>query len=258
MTAAATEKKLPVSRLSIEPQNLLSIESLSVNDINAILDLAEYYVVQNRRKSQTNALLKGLVMVNMFLENSTRTRLSFEMAAKRLGADVVNLTTEGSSIKKGESFIDTLKTVNAMRPDLFVIRHVEPAGPNRVALGLDIASEPLRRHAALLAADTRTACLTAPVQLVQGSGTDRTGFLMLLPLAATPDGQVPGWVFAPLRARDLLAGLPVPRGHLQLSLTDVTDGNAEKITDVTDVWTFARDLSSRDPNWKLVATEAGQ
>ncbi len=125
MTAAATEKKTHVSRLAIERQHILSIETLSVSDINAILDLAEYYVVQNRRKSQTNALLKGLVMVNMFLENSTRTRLSFEMAAKRLGADVVNLTTEGSSIKKGESFIDTLKTVNAMRPDLFVIRHAE-------------------------------------------------------------------------------------------------------------------------------------
>ncbi|MDE1153120.1 MAG: aspartate carbamoyltransferase catalytic subunit [Micavibrio sp.] len=120
---AQPEKKMHVSKLAINHRDLLSLETLSVDEINAILDLAEYYVVQNRRKSQTNALLKGLVMVNMFLENSTRTRLSFEMAAKRLGADVINMTVEGSSIKKGESFIDTLKTVNAMRPDLFVIRH---------------------------------------------------------------------------------------------------------------------------------------
>jgi aspartate carbamoyltransferase catalytic subunit len=120
---AQPQKKTPVSKLAIPHKHLLSVENLGADDIAAILDLAEYYVVQNRRRSQTNVLLKGLVMVNMFLENSTRTRLSFEMAAKRLGADVINMTTEGSSIKKGESFVDTLKTVNAMRPDMFVIRH---------------------------------------------------------------------------------------------------------------------------------------
>ncbi|MBI1216639.1 MAG: aspartate carbamoyltransferase catalytic subunit [Alphaproteobacteria bacterium] len=122
---AQPQKKTAVSKLTIPHKHLLSVENLAADDITAILDLAEYYVVQNRRRSQTNALLKGMVMVNMFLENSTRTRLSFEMAAKRLGADVINMTTEGSSIKKGESFIDTLKTVNAMRPDMFVIRHGE-------------------------------------------------------------------------------------------------------------------------------------
>ena len=123
MTAATAQAlKTPVSKLAIPHKHLLSIEHLTRDDIQSILDLSEYYVVQNRRRSQTNAMLKGLVMVNLFLENSTRTRLSFEMAAKRLGADVINMTAEGSSIKKGESFIDTLKTLNAMRPDLFVIR----------------------------------------------------------------------------------------------------------------------------------------
>lgn len=120
--AAPAPEKKSVSKLSIPHKHILSIENLSTEDINTILDLSEYYVVQNRRRSQTNALLKGLVLVNLFLENSTRTRLSFEMAAKRLGADVINMTEEGSSIKKGESFIDTLKTLNAMRPDMFVIR----------------------------------------------------------------------------------------------------------------------------------------
>jgi aspartate carbamoyltransferase catalytic subunit len=116
-------QKTPVSKLMIPQKHLLSIEHLTREDILTILDLSEYYVVQNRRRSQTNALLKGLVMINVFLENSTRTRLSFEMAAKRLGADVINMTIEGSSMKKGESFTDTLKTINAMRPDLFVLRH---------------------------------------------------------------------------------------------------------------------------------------
>lgn len=129
----AHAQKTPVSKLAIPHKHLLSIESLSREDIITILDLSEYYVVQNRRKSQTNALLKGLVLVNLFLENSTRTRLSFEMAAKRLGADVINMTVEGSSIKKGESFIDTLKTLNAMRPDLFVIRASEEGSAETAA-----------------------------------------------------------------------------------------------------------------------------
>ncbi|TAL29659.1 MAG: aspartate carbamoyltransferase catalytic subunit [Alphaproteobacteria bacterium] len=129
----AQPQRTPVSKLSIPHKHLLSIEALSREDINTILDLSEYYVVQNRRKSQTNALLKGLVLVNLFLENSTRTRLSFEMAAKRLGADVINMTVEGSSIKKGESFIDTLKTLNAMRPDLFVIRAGEEGSAEKAS-----------------------------------------------------------------------------------------------------------------------------
>ena len=129
----AQPQKTPVSKLAIPHKHLLSVESLSKEDIVTILDLSEYYVVQNRRKSQTNALLKGLVLVNLFLENSTRTRLSFEMAAKRLGADVINMQVEGSSIKKGESFVDTLKTLNAMRPDLFVIRAAEEGSAERAS-----------------------------------------------------------------------------------------------------------------------------
>lgn len=115
--------KKTVSKTMIASRDLIGIETLPAEDISTILDLADYYVVQNRRKSLTNGLLKGQVMINMFLENSTRTRLSFEMAAKRLGADVINMTADGSSLKKGESFSDTLKTLSAMRPDLFVIRH---------------------------------------------------------------------------------------------------------------------------------------
>lgn len=115
-------EKKPVARLRIPHHDLLGIDNLSAEDITTILDLADHYVVQNRRRSLTGALLKGMVIVNLFLENSTRTRLSFDMAAKRLGADVINMTTDGSSILKGESLTDTLKTINAMRPDLVIIR----------------------------------------------------------------------------------------------------------------------------------------
>ena len=129
--------KKPVSKTLLDQADLLGIDTLSVADINAVLDLAEFYVVQNRRKSQTNALLKGMVMVNLFLENSTRTRLSFEMAAKRLGADVINMSAEGSSLKKGESFTDTLKAINAMLPDILVIRHAEEGAALKAAEVLD-------------------------------------------------------------------------------------------------------------------------
>ena len=114
--------KKPVSKLRLRHHDLLGVAPLKAEDITDILDLSEHYVVQNRRKSQTQALLKGLVLFNLFLENSTRTRLSFELAAKRLGADVINMSAEGSSIQKGETLLDTLKTVNAMRPDIAVIR----------------------------------------------------------------------------------------------------------------------------------------
>jgi aspartate carbamoyltransferase catalytic subunit len=124
MTAATIvtpRRTSPKQRLSVS--DLVDIQSLSDDDIALILDLADHYVVQNRRKSFTSALLKGVVLLNVFLENSTRTRLSFEVAAKRLGADVINMVVDGSSLKKGESFTDTLLTLNALRPDAMVLRH---------------------------------------------------------------------------------------------------------------------------------------
>ena len=138
---AQTEKiqtgKKPVSKIRIPQFDLLGIDQLGPEDITAILDLAEYYVVQNRRRSHTHTLLKGHVLVNLFLENSTRTRLSFDMAAKRLGADVINMSMDGSSILKGESFTDTLRTINAMRPDIVVIRDRGEGSAEEAALRLD-------------------------------------------------------------------------------------------------------------------------
>jgi aspartate carbamoyltransferase catalytic subunit len=104
-------------------RHLLGIESLSPAEINAILDLADTYVTQNRQIDKKSASLRGRTLINMFFEDSTRTRTSFELAGKRLGADVINMSVSGSSIKKGETLIDTAMTLNAMHPDLLVVRH---------------------------------------------------------------------------------------------------------------------------------------
>ncbi len=125
--------------------DLTGIDALARQDISSIFDLAESYI-----GAKTSAQLKGLALINLFLENSTRTRISFEMAAKRLGADVINMSAEGSSIKKGESFIDTLKTLNAMRPDIFVIRHSEEGSAAKAAEIMDCpvinAGDGIREH----------------------------------------------------------------------------------------------------------------
>jgi len=101
---------------------------LSAGDLNApqaadLLDLAEAFVAFNRQTSKSLDLLKGRTLMNLFFENSTRTQSSFEIAGKRLGADVVNMSPRTSSITKGETLIDTAVTLNAMRPDLLVVRH---------------------------------------------------------------------------------------------------------------------------------------
>lgn len=91
--------------------------------ISALLDLADGFVALNRQTAKTLDLLKGRTLVNLFFENSTRTQSSFELAGKRLGADVVNMSPRTSSIAKGETLLDTAATLNAMKPDLLVVRH---------------------------------------------------------------------------------------------------------------------------------------
>jgi len=104
-------------------RHLLGIEGLSRADIEAVLDLADTYVALNRRPDKRADALAGLTQINMFFEASTRTQASFELAGKRLGADVMNMGLAASSIKKGETLIDTAMTLNAMHPDLLVVRH---------------------------------------------------------------------------------------------------------------------------------------
>lgn len=108
---------------SIGQANLLGIEGLSVFQINKLLDLAERYVNQNRTDHKKIDLLQGKTIINLFFENSTRTRTSFELASQRLGADVISITASSSSIKKGETLIDTAMTLNAMHPHALVVRH---------------------------------------------------------------------------------------------------------------------------------------
>ena len=109
--------------MTFRQKHLLGIEPLHPEEIRTILDLADQYVDFNRGSSKHADTLAGLTQINMFFENSTRTQASFELAGKRLGADVMNMAMQASSIKKGETLIDTALTLNAMHPDLLVVRH---------------------------------------------------------------------------------------------------------------------------------------
>ena len=104
-------------------RHLLGIEGLSPSDIEVLLGLAEEAVAVSRQVEKKKATLRGRTQINLFFEASTRTQASFELAGKRLGADVMNMSVSSSSIKKGETLIDTAMTLNAMRPDLIVVRH---------------------------------------------------------------------------------------------------------------------------------------
>ncbi len=107
----------------ISGRHLLGIAQLTPAEIVAILDLSEDYVSLNRRRDKHLDRLHGLTQVNLFFETSTRTQASFELAGKRLGADVMSMAVEASSMRKGETLIDTAVTLNAMHPDLLVVRH---------------------------------------------------------------------------------------------------------------------------------------
>jgi aspartate carbamoyltransferase catalytic subunit len=117
--------------------DLLTIDSLSDADISAILDEGERWALFNRQPRRASERLAGLTLINAFFENSTRTLLSFEIAGNRLGAQVVTMQVEQSSIKKGETLEDTARTLNAMRPDALVIRHMEKGAPARLAAIMD-------------------------------------------------------------------------------------------------------------------------
>ncbi|MEE8274861.1 MAG: aspartate carbamoyltransferase catalytic subunit [Alphaproteobacteria bacterium] len=111
------------SPIDFPHRHLLGIEGLSRDEINLLLDVAESYVALNRRADKKSSVLRGQTVINLFFESSTRTRTSFELAGKRLSADVINMSAGTSSIKKGETLIDTAMTLNAMHPDVLVVRH---------------------------------------------------------------------------------------------------------------------------------------
>lgn len=104
-------------------RHLLGIQGLTAGEISYLLDLSDSYVDQNSRPGRKLDTLRGRTIINLFFENSTRTRTSFELAAKRLGADVINMQVASSSVAKGETLIDTAMTLNAMHADVLVVRH---------------------------------------------------------------------------------------------------------------------------------------
>jgi aspartate carbamoyltransferase catalytic subunit len=120
-------------------RHLLGIKDLSRSDIETILELAETYVDLNRGPAKGAEALRGLTQINMFFENSTRTQASFELAGKRLGAVVMNMGLAASSVKKGETLIDTAMTLNAMHPDLLVVRHPHSGAVNLLASKVNCA-----------------------------------------------------------------------------------------------------------------------
>src|SRR6202451_2785256 len=118
-------------------RHFISASDLDRVALGDLLDLADGFVALNRGKSKKLDLLKGRTLVNLFFENSTRTQSSFEIAGKRLGADVVNMSPRSSSMAKGETLIDTAVTLNAMRPDLLVVRHPSSGAASLLAQKVD-------------------------------------------------------------------------------------------------------------------------
>ncbi|MCV2874680.1 aspartate carbamoyltransferase catalytic subunit [Rhodobacteraceae bacterium XHP0102] len=119
--------------MSFRQNHLLGIETLAPDEIVTVLDLADRYAELERGDDKHGDALQGLTQINMFFEASTRTQASFELAGKRLGADVMNMAMAASSLKKGETLIDTALTLNAMHPDLLVVRHPHSGAVNLLA-----------------------------------------------------------------------------------------------------------------------------
>jgi aspartate carbamoyltransferase catalytic subunit len=118
-------------------RHLLGVEGLLAPDIVALLDLADVAVEVSRQVEKKRTTLRGRTQINLFFESSTRTQSSFELAGKRLGADVMNMSVANSSVKKGETLIDTAATLNAMRPDIIVVRHHQAGAVHLLARKVD-------------------------------------------------------------------------------------------------------------------------
>ncbi|VAV90462.1 Aspartate carbamoyltransferase [hydrothermal vent metagenome] len=114
---------MPSQNYDFAKPHLLGIAGLNRPEVESLLDLADTYVEQGRLANKTSDKLSGLTQINLFFEPSTRTQSSFEIAGKRLGMDVINMAVKSSSVAKGETLIDTAITLNAMHPDLLVVRH---------------------------------------------------------------------------------------------------------------------------------------
>ncbi|WP_174214247.1 aspartate carbamoyltransferase catalytic subunit [Erythrobacter sp. KY5] len=137
MPTSSAADRFPAGRLAFPHRDLTGIGQLERHEILYLLDQAAQWVELNRQRTKHTELLSGLTIINAFFENSTRTLLSFEIAGKRLGADVVNMHAAQSSVKKGETLIDTAITLNAMRADAIVIRHGSSGATQLIADKVD-------------------------------------------------------------------------------------------------------------------------
>ena len=124
-------EKNKILKLSIK--NLQSIKDLTVQDIENIINTAKLFKNNNKEQNKSIPILSGRTIINLFFEPSTRTLISFEIAAKRLGADIINMNIEGSSLRKGETLSDTADTLNSMNPDLVIIRHSISGAINEIS-----------------------------------------------------------------------------------------------------------------------------
>jgi aspartate carbamoyltransferase catalytic subunit len=118
-------------------RHLLGIDGLSPQDVLGLLDLSEQAIEVSRQVEKKRSTLRGRTLINLFFEASTRTQSSFELAGKRLGADVMNMSVATSSVKKGETLVDTAMTLNAMRPDIIVVRHAQAGAVHLLAKKVD-------------------------------------------------------------------------------------------------------------------------
>ena len=131
---AQTKKAIKISQ-----KHLLGIQDLSISDVKIILDEAKEFISLNKSKNKKLDILRGKTQINLFFEPSTRTQSSFELAGKRLGADVMSMNITNSAIKKGETLIDTAMTLNAMHPDIIVIRHQDSGACNLLSQKVNCA-----------------------------------------------------------------------------------------------------------------------
>ena len=127
------------SAIKSSPKHLLGIQNLSIIEAKEILNEAKEFIKLNRSKSKKLDILRGKTQINLFFEPSTRTQSSFDLAGKRLGADVMSMNMSNSAQKKGETLIDTAMTLNAMHPDLIVIRHQDSGAPNLLSQKVNCA-----------------------------------------------------------------------------------------------------------------------
>ena len=135
--SSKTNIKLKRSKNIFKKIHLVETADLTKKEIEHILDESKKYITFNKRKIKKINILEGRTIFNLFFEDSTRTRTSFEVAAKRLGADLINVALKDSSINKGETLLDTMTTINSMNPDILIVRHPEEGISEKISKLVD-------------------------------------------------------------------------------------------------------------------------